>query len=59
LATARDEMNRDYVLLFLEGKEEMLDRINKELVRSPGNTSLLADKQNVQQFNREEFFEDF
>ena len=59
LATARDEMNRDYALLFLEGKEEMLDRINKELVRSPGNTSLLADKQNVQQFNREEFFEDF
>lgn len=59
LATARDEMNRGYVLLFLEGKEEVLDRINKELVRSPGNTSLLADKQSVQQFDREEFFEDF
>jgi len=59
LATARDEMNRDYVLLFLEGKEEMLDRINKELSRSPGNTSLLADKQSIQQFNREEFFANF
>lgn len=59
LATARDEMNRDNVLLFLEGKEEVLDRINEELSRSPGNTTLLADKQSVQQFNRERFFEDF
>lgn len=59
LSTARDEMNKDYVLLFLEGKEKALQRINQKLKEDPGNTSLLTDKSIIEQFNREEFISSF
>ena len=57
LATERDEMNKDYVLLFLEGKEKVLKDINQKLKKEPGNTSLLIDKDIIEQFNRQEFIE--
>jgi len=59
LSTARDEMNKDYVLLFLEGKEKALQRINQKLKEDPGNTSLLTDKSIIEEFNREEFISSF
>lgn len=59
LSTARDEMNKDYVLLFLEGKEKVLERINLKLKENPGNTTLLTDKSIIEQFNREEFISSF
>jgi len=59
LSTARDEMNKDYVLLFLEGKEKALQRINQKLNEDPGNTTLLTDKSIIEHFNREEFISSF
>jgi tetratricopeptide (TPR) repeat protein len=59
LSTARDEMNKDYVLLFLEGKEKALERINQKLKENPESTSLLTDKKIIEQFNREEFINSF
>jgi len=59
LSTTRDEMNKDYVLLFLEGKEKALQRINQKLKEDPGNTSLLTDKSIIEQFNRDEFISSF
>lgn len=59
LSTARDEMNKDYVLLFLEGKEKVLERINQKLKEDSGNTTLLTDKSIIEQFNREEFISSF
>ncbi len=59
LSTARDKMNKDYVLLFLEGKEKVLQRINQKLKEDPGNTTLLTDKNIIEQFNRKEFISSF
>lgn len=52
-------MNKDYVLLFLEGKEKALERINQKLKENPESTSLLTDKKIIEQFNREEFINSF
>ncbi len=54
-STAKDEMKMYHVLLFLEGKEKVLERINIKLKDNPENTNLLAYKRLVEQFNREEF----
>ena|GEM_PF-4242561 len=59
LSTARDEMNKDYVLLFLDGKEKALQRINQKLKEDPMNTTFLIDKRIIEQFNREEFISNF
>lgn len=59
LSTARDEMNKDFVLLFLEGKEKTLQRINQKLKEDPGNTSLLMDKSIIEDFNQKEFISSF
>ena len=59
LATKRDELNRDYVFLFLNGKEEILNNINEEIKKDPDNTSLLIDKSLIEEFDRQEFIESF
>jgi len=55
ISTERDKMNKDYVLLFLEGKEKVLKDINEKIKNDPNNTSLLIDKKIIEEFNREEF----
>ncbi len=59
LSTAGDEVNKDYVLLFLEGKEKVLERINLKLKKDPKNIDLLIDKSIIERFNREEFIRSF
>ena len=55
ISTERDKMNKDYILLFLEGKEKVLKDINEKIKNDPNNTSLLIDKKIIEEFNREEF----
>lgn len=55
LATVRDEINKEYVLLFLEGKEKSLKRINQRIKEDPNNQDLKASKEIIEEFDREEF----
>lgn len=55
LSTARDKLNREYVLLLLEGKEKLLKRINKQLEKDPDNPTLLFNKSIILEFNRKTF----
>lgn len=55
LATVRDEINKEYVLLFLEGKEKSLKIINQRIKEAPNNRDLKASKEIIEEFDREEF----
>jgi tetratricopeptide (TPR) repeat protein len=59
MATEQDKTNKDLVLLFIEGKEKALRRINEQIKENPENINLLINKQIIEQFNREEYFMDF
>ncbi len=55
LATVRDEINKEYVLLFLEGKEKSLQRINQRLEEDPNNRDLKDSKEIIEEFDKEKF----
>ena len=59
MATLQDSLEKDQVLLFLEGKEKALKRINERLKKDPQNVDLLIAKQSIEQFDREEYFKNF
>ena len=59
MATEQDKINKDLVLLFLEGKEKALARINEQIKENPENSNLLINKQIIEQFNRTEYFKNF
>ncbi len=58
-ATVRDESNQQFLLIFIEGKEKALKKINEEIKKNPGNTELLINKSIIEEFNRQEFIENF
>lgn len=55
MATAQDEMNKELLLIFVEGKQNALDIVKKRLEKEPGNTTLLINKKIIEEFNREDF----
>ncbi|MFC0878728.1 tetratricopeptide repeat protein [Saccharicrinis sp. FJH2] len=57
--TTMDEINREYVLLLLEGKEKSLKRINEQLKENPDDQDLIFKKSIIDGFNREEFIANF
>ncbi len=59
MATEQDKTNEALVLLFIEGKEKALKRINEQIKENPENNNLLIDKQIIEQFNRVEYFKNF
>jgi len=59
MTSFQDSLDKDQVLLFLEGKENALERINARLKKDPQNVDLLMAKQSIEQFDREEYFRNF
>jgi len=59
MATEQDKINKDLVLLFIEGKEKSLQRINKQIKENPEDSNLLIDKQIIERFNRAAYFKNF
>jgi tetratricopeptide (TPR) repeat protein len=58
-ATAQDEMNQQFLLIFIEGKEKALNQINEKLKKEPDNTELLTNKSIIEEFDRKEFISSF
>jgi len=59
MATEQDKTNKELVLLFIEGKEKSLTRINEQIKENPENSNLLINKQIIERFNRVEYFKNF
>jgi len=59
LAVAQDEINQQFLLIFIEGKEKALKKINEEIKKNPDNTELLINKSIIEEFNRQEFISSF
>ena len=58
-AIVQDEINRLFVLVFVEGKENVLKQIEDQLEKEPENTELATNKRIIEEFNREEFISNF
>lgn len=59
IATQQDSLEKDQVLLFVEGKEKTLERINGLLLKDPQNVDLMIAKKEIEKFDRNKFFENF
>lgn len=58
-SSAKDEVNMNFVLLLLEGKEKSLARINNSLKENPNDTQLLIEKNMIESFDRQKFISSF
>jgi tetratricopeptide (TPR) repeat protein len=59
LAIVQDEINQQFLLIFIEGKEKVLKQINEKLKKDPNNTELLTNKSIIEEFDRKEFISSF
>lgn len=59
LAIAQDEINQQFLLIFIEGKEKALEKINDELKEKPNDSELLINESIIEEFNRREFISSF
>jgi hypothetical protein len=58
-AIAQDLINKQFVMIFIQGKEKVLKQINAELKKNPDNIELLTNKSIIEKFNRQEFISSF
>jgi len=59
ISTATDELNLQYVILFIDGKEKCLKSINEKLKEDPNNSNLRFSKEIIETFNRKDFIENY
>ncbi len=58
-ATIQDEINQQFLLVFIEGKENVIKQINEKLRKNPENTELLTNKSIIEEFDRKDFISIF
>ena len=58
-ATSQDMINKQFLMIFIQGKDKVLKQINSQLKKNPDNTELLMNKIIIEEFNRREFVSSF